>query len=156
MPAPPRRRREQLCDVLSRRKQTEGFLSEGASPATTVQALGLWHGSTVMAVWTPVLLKDSGRLQHPCSQSWCKATAGLHRRVFHCYDGTSRGEIARLNADGSLDSSFLATGTGVTMSGGFVNSIAVQNDAKFSWAGSSIHTAAPVARILNGSTLTVA
>jgi uncharacterized delta-60 repeat protein len=51
--------------------------------------------------------------------------------LFTSYNGTSRGYVARLNTDGSLDTGFLATGAGA---GGLtypdVNSIAVQSDGK--------------------------
>jgi len=46
---------------------------------------------------------------------------------FTSYSGTSRGRVARLSADGGLDSSFLATGTGAD---NFVTSMAVQSDGK--------------------------
>jgi uncharacterized delta-60 repeat protein len=46
---------------------------------------------------------------------------------FTTYNGTSRGYVARLNSDGSLDTSFLATGAGAD---DIVNSIAVQSDGK--------------------------
>jgi uncharacterized delta-60 repeat protein len=52
--------------------------------------------------------------------------------AFGTYNGTSRGGLARLNADGSLDTSFLATGAGVN---GYVNSLAVQTDGKVLIAG---------------------
>ncbi len=47
--------------------------------------------------------------------------------VFTTYNGTSRGYVARLNSDGSLDTGFLATGVGAS---GLVCSIAVQSDGK--------------------------
>jgi uncharacterized delta-60 repeat protein len=46
---------------------------------------------------------------------------------FTTYDSTSRGYVARLNTDGSLDTSFLATGAGAN---GVVYSVAVQSDGK--------------------------
>jgi uncharacterized delta-60 repeat protein len=46
---------------------------------------------------------------------------------FSSYNGTSRPRIARLNADGSLDSSFAPTGTGLN---GLVNSVVLQSDGK--------------------------
>jgi uncharacterized delta-60 repeat protein len=46
---------------------------------------------------------------------------------FTTYNGTSRGYVARLNADGSLDTGFLATGAGANS---YVNSVAVQSDGK--------------------------
>jgi hypothetical protein len=46
---------------------------------------------------------------------------------FTTYNGTSRGRVARLNSDGSLDTGFLATGTGAD---GLVYSVAVQSDGK--------------------------
>jgi uncharacterized delta-60 repeat protein len=46
---------------------------------------------------------------------------------FSNYDGTPRGRIARLNTAGSLDTSFLATGTGANAE---VYSIAVQSNGK--------------------------
>jgi uncharacterized delta-60 repeat protein len=46
---------------------------------------------------------------------------------FTTYNGTSRGYVARLNTDGSLDTGFLATGAGAN---GAVNSVAVQSDGK--------------------------
>jgi len=46
---------------------------------------------------------------------------------FSTYNGTNRGHVARLNLDGSLDASFLATGTGADSA---VNSFAVQGDGK--------------------------
>jgi uncharacterized delta-60 repeat protein len=47
--------------------------------------------------------------------------------AFTTYNGVARGYVARLNADGSLDSSFLATGAGAN---GVVNSLVVQSDGK--------------------------
>jgi uncharacterized delta-60 repeat protein len=46
---------------------------------------------------------------------------------FTTYNGTSRGRIARLNSDGSLDTTFLNTGAGA---GSIVYSIAIQSDGK--------------------------
>ncbi|MGD0728209.1 MAG: delta-60 repeat domain-containing protein, partial [Spirochaetia bacterium] len=46
---------------------------------------------------------------------------------FTTYNGASRGSVARLNSDGSLDTGFLATGAGAN---NYVNSIAVQSDGK--------------------------
>jgi uncharacterized delta-60 repeat protein len=46
---------------------------------------------------------------------------------FTTYNGTNRGYVARLNADGSLDTGFLATGDGANSG---VYSIAVQSDGK--------------------------
>ena len=46
---------------------------------------------------------------------------------FSTYNGTSRGYVARLNSDGSLDTSFLATGAGADIS---VNAVAMQSDGK--------------------------
>lgn len=46
---------------------------------------------------------------------------------FSSYNGTSRGRMARLNTDGSLDTSFLATGAGAD---DFVYSVALQSDGK--------------------------
>jgi uncharacterized delta-60 repeat protein len=46
---------------------------------------------------------------------------------FTTYNGTSRGYIARLNSDGSLDTSFLTTGAGAS---GTVWSIVQQSDGK--------------------------
>jgi uncharacterized delta-60 repeat protein len=46
---------------------------------------------------------------------------------FTSYNGVARNRIARLNADGSLDTSFLATGTGVS---DWVWALAVQSDGK--------------------------
>jgi uncharacterized delta-60 repeat protein len=46
---------------------------------------------------------------------------------FTTYNGTNRSSIARLNADGSLDTGFLSTGTGVD---DYVGAIAVQPDGK--------------------------
>ena len=43
--------------------------------------------------------------------------------LFTSYNGTSRGYVARLNTDGSLDTGFLATGAGAN---GLVYSVAVQ------------------------------
>ncbi len=47
--------------------------------------------------------------------------------VFTQYNDVDRGHIARLNSDGSLDTSFLASGVGTN---GEVNSVAVQSDGK--------------------------
>jgi uncharacterized delta-60 repeat protein len=47
--------------------------------------------------------------------------------TFTTYDGTSRGYVARLLTDGSLDTGFLATGAGTNT---YVNSAAVQSDGK--------------------------
>ena len=46
---------------------------------------------------------------------------------FTTYNGTSRSRIARLNADGSLDTSFLNIGTGANSD---VNALAIQSDGK--------------------------
>jgi uncharacterized delta-60 repeat protein len=46
---------------------------------------------------------------------------------FNTYNGTSRGNIARLNGDGSLDESFLASGTGTNNR---ILSLALQTDNK--------------------------
>ena len=46
---------------------------------------------------------------------------------FTTYNGTSRGHVARLNSDGSLDTGFLATGGGAN---NYVLSVAVQSDGK--------------------------
>jgi uncharacterized delta-60 repeat protein len=46
---------------------------------------------------------------------------------FTTYNNTSRGGVARLNSDGSLDTGFLATGAGAN---GQVESVAVQSDGK--------------------------
>ncbi len=46
--------------------------------------------------------------------------------TFTTYNGTSRGYVARLNSDGSLDTAF-ATGAGANSQ---VNSVAVQSDGK--------------------------
>jgi len=46
---------------------------------------------------------------------------------FTTYNGTSRGYVARLNSDGSLDTGFLATGAGASSA---VLSVAVQSDGK--------------------------
>jgi uncharacterized delta-60 repeat protein len=51
---------------------------------------------------------------------------------FATYNGTSRGRIARLNSDGSLDTSFLATGVGADQT---VYAIALQGDGKILIAG---------------------
>ncbi len=48
---------------------------------------------------------------------------------FWKYNGVLRGKVARLNSDGSLDTTFLATGTGAN-SGSAVEAIAVQGDGK--------------------------
>lgn len=53
---------------------------------------------------------------------------------FTSYDGTSRGGIARLNADGSLDTSF-DPGVGVRLSN-FISSVIVQENGKILIAGS--------------------
>jgi len=52
--------------------------------------------------------------------------------LFTSYNGTSRGCVARLNTDGSLDTGFLATGAGAgsVTSPYRVDSIAVQSDGK--------------------------
>lgn len=52
---------------------------------------------------------------------------------FTSYDGTSRRRIARLNIDGSLDTSFASTGTAFNS---FVYALAVQSDAKVMVGGS--------------------
>ncbi|MGD0727624.1 MAG: delta-60 repeat domain-containing protein, partial [Spirochaetia bacterium] len=52
---------------------------------------------------------------------------------FTTYNGTSRGYVARLNSDGSLDTGFLATGTGADS---YVISVAVQSDGKVLIGGS--------------------
>jgi uncharacterized delta-60 repeat protein len=57
-------------------------------------------------------------------QSDGKILIGGH---FYTYNGTSRGHVARLNTDGSLDTGFLATGAGTNY---FVESVAVQSDGK--------------------------
>ncbi len=57
-------------------------------------------------------------------QSDGKLVIGGH---FTSINGTTRNHIARLNSDGTLDESFLATGTGIN---GDVFSLAVQSDGK--------------------------
>jgi uncharacterized delta-60 repeat protein len=52
---------------------------------------------------------------------------------FTTYNGTSRGSLARLNTDGSLDTGFLATGAGANS---YVNSVVVQSDDKILIGGS--------------------
>ena len=52
---------------------------------------------------------------------------------FAQYDGTNRGRVARLNADGSLDSTFLAAGNGVT--NGSILGVVVQPDGRVVVAG---------------------
>jgi len=52
--------------------------------------------------------------------------------VFTSYNLIGRGHVARLNADGSLDNSFLATGAGANNT---VTSIAVQSDGRILIAG---------------------
>ena len=52
---------------------------------------------------------------------------------FTTYNGTSRGYVARLNSDGSLDTGFLATGAGAD---NLVTSVAVQSDGKVLIGGS--------------------
>jgi uncharacterized delta-60 repeat protein len=52
---------------------------------------------------------------------------------FGTYNGTSRGFVARLNSDGSLDTGFLATGAGAN---DIVTSVAVQSDGKVLIGGS--------------------
>lgn len=47
--------------------------------------------------------------------------------IFTTYNGVARGHIARLNADGNLDATFLATGAGAN---GTIQSFAVQTDGK--------------------------
>ncbi|HLA56011.1 MAG TPA: MopE-related protein [Flavobacterium sp.] len=54
---------------------------------------------------------------------------------FTSYDGTPRGGIARLNADGSLDTGF-DPGTGITGGGVYVYAIAIQSDGKIVIGGS--------------------
>jgi uncharacterized delta-60 repeat protein len=51
---------------------------------------------------------------------------------FTTYNGTSRGHVARLNADGSLDETFLNTGSGASYS---VYTVAIQNDGKILMGG---------------------
>ena len=51
---------------------------------------------------------------------------------FTSYNGTSRGNIARLNSDGSLDTTFLATGTGAN---DHILDMALQSDGKILIAG---------------------
>ena len=46
---------------------------------------------------------------------------------FTTYQSTARGNIARLNTNGSLDTTFLAAGVGTD---GMINSLAVQSDGK--------------------------
>jgi uncharacterized delta-60 repeat protein len=53
--------------------------------------------------------------------------------VFTGYNGTARNSIARLNADGSLDTNFLNTGMGANS--GSVNAVALQPDGKILIAG---------------------
>ena len=52
--------------------------------------------------------------------------------VFSAVDGVARGRIARLNADGSLDTSFLDGLAGVS---GVVQDVAVQSDGRILVAG---------------------
>jgi len=52
---------------------------------------------------------------------------------FTSYNGTSRGHLARLNADGSLDTGFLATGAGANS---LVDSLVEQGDGRFLIGGS--------------------
>lgn len=54
--------------------------------------------------------------------------------VFTEYDGTARGGVARLNADGTLDNSF-QTGTGLSGISSEAESIDIQNDGKILLAG---------------------
>ena len=51
---------------------------------------------------------------------------------FTAYDGTARSHVARLNADGSLDGSFLAMGSGAD---DLVYSLGIQPDGKVLLAG---------------------
>lgn len=53
--------------------------------------------------------------------------------VFSSVDGTERGNLARLNSDGSLDREFSASGLGAN---GKVNALALQPDGKVLLAGS--------------------
>jgi uncharacterized delta-60 repeat protein len=70
---------------------------------------------------------------------------------FNTYNSIARGYVARLNADGSLDSGFLATGAGANTQ---VNSLAIQNDGKVLIGGNfttyddgTVHTRRYVARL---------
>ena len=51
---------------------------------------------------------------------------------FSMYNGVARGRVARLNTDGSLDTTFLNTGVGAN---GTIESIAIQTDGKIIIAG---------------------
>ncbi len=53
--------------------------------------------------------------------------------AFSTYDGTSAPRVARLNSDGSLDTSFALTGSGLNLS---VSALALQNDGKILIGGS--------------------
>ncbi|MBX3102679.1 MAG: hypothetical protein KF690_09240 [Bacteroidetes bacterium] len=55
---------------------------------------------------------------------------------FSTYNGTSRKLLARINANGSLDGSFVPTGTG--LDGTYVRSITLQNDSRILIAGAFI------------------
>ncbi len=66
----------------------------------------------------------SGTIRSICLQSDGKILVGGH---FTSFNETSIGRIARLNADGTLDASFVPTGTGF---GGSVRSISLQPDGK--------------------------
>jgi uncharacterized delta-60 repeat protein len=52
---------------------------------------------------------------------------------FTSYNGATRNRVARLNADGSLDATFLSTGTGASLD---VSEVAVQTDGKILIGGS--------------------
>ncbi len=70
---------------------------------------------------------------------------------FTTYNGTSRPYIARLNADGSLDTNFATTGTGF---GPNVRSVAVQTDGKIvvgGWFSTYNGTSTPYLARLNGN-----
>jgi uncharacterized delta-60 repeat protein len=69
--------------------------------------------------------------------------------AFHTYNGITKRGIARLNSDGSLDSSFNNGGVGITGVGD-VKSISIQNDGKIIIAGNSFYTynSSPIGRAL--------
>ena len=76
---------------------------------------------------------------------------------FNSYNGTARGGIARLNADGSLDTSFQSSGSGVNGIVRYVNRIVLQPDGKILIAGGFTSYAgvarAGVARLNSDGTL---
>jgi uncharacterized delta-60 repeat protein len=84
-------------------------LNEDGSLDTTFVQTGAGIGSSVISL----AIQPNGKI--------------LVGGSFSTYDGNSRSKLLRLNADGSLDTTFTQTGTGLNSN---VNSIAVQSDGK--------------------------